>query len=127
MPKKRKYHVNEDLTYKYLKEILPEISIKKQFTIKEEVYYFGTKIQNRVVIDFYFKKDGKKYFIEYNGRQHYEPIKRFGGKKAFNKRWKRDEWFRQWCKEKGHILIEIDGRIYENEKIKEYLKTIFNV
>jgi len=123
--KKHKYHVNEDHTYEYLKEMFPDIKIEKQFTIKEDVIVDGKKIQSKVIIDFYFIKNGINYFIEYNGKQHYEPIRRFGGKKAFIKRQKRDQWVREWCKSNNYVLIEIDGREFVNEGIKAHLESIF--
>lgn len=128
MPRKKRkhrFHVNENHTYEYLKELFPDIKIKKQFTIKENVVVEGVKIQSKVVVDFYFTKNGINYFVEYNGKQHYESVKRFGGKKAFIKRQKRDQWLREWCTSHDYVLIEIDGREFVNEGIKGHLESIF--
>ena len=122
--KRKSYHTNEDHTYEYLQELLPNIKIKKQKTIVGPIVLDGEIIQTRVCIDFYFVKDNKEYYVEYNGRQHYESVKRFGGKKAFTKRQKRDEWVRRYCRDNNYILIEIDGREFINEGIKEYLKGV---
>jgi len=47
----------------------------------------------------------KKFAIEYQGRQHYEPIEFFGGEAAFIEQIKRDELKKQLCKENGVKLI----------------------
>ena len=44
--------------------------------------------------------------IEYNGRQHYEPIKFFGGSEGFKHRKKLDERKRRLCANNEIILIE---------------------
>lgn len=52
-------------------------------------------------------KDTLKYAIEYQGQQHYEPVKYFGGKDSFVKQQKYDEEKRKYCKENNIQLIEI--------------------
>lgn len=128
MPRKKRkhrFHVNENHTYDYLKEMFPNLKIVKQFTINEDVVVEGKKIQSKVIVDFYFVKDKINYFVEYNGKQHYESVRRFGGKKAFVKRQKRDQWLREWCVSHNYVLIEIDGRQFVNEDIKAHLESIF--
>jgi len=106
---------NEKLTFKYLKEILKNITIKYQHSVK-----YATK--RRFVIDCAFETNNKQYYIEYNGIQHYKPIKFFGGKKRFKEQILRDKKLRLYCKNNNIILIEIDGRKYTNNKIRTYLK-----
>ena len=60
-----------------------------------------------------FNEDLKLAF-EYQGTQHYKPVRRWGGKKAFEKQQYRDEIKRQKCKELGIRLIEVDGRVLRN-------------
>lgn len=67
--------------------------------------------------DFYLPKYNT--VIEYNGRQHYEPVKAFGGVKALKETQERDEVKRKYLQENGISLIEIH---YKNSKLK---KTIF--
>lgn len=45
--------------------------------------------------------------IEYQGRQHYEPVKFFGGKKAFKELRQRDALKRARCKKAGVLLVRI--------------------
>src|SRR5690606_10483275 len=60
--------------------------------------------------------------IEYNGEQHYKPV-RFGNMSEeeavinFNKQQIRDDFLRQWCKTNDIILLEIDGRKYQREEL----------
>ena len=43
--------------------------------------------------------------IEYQGRQHYEPVPFFGGEEGFSRTQERDRWKAKICAEKGVILI----------------------
>jgi len=61
----------------------------------------------RYIVDFYIETYNNKYIVEYNGGQHYFPVKLFGGEKAFIKQQKRDQELRDYCKNYGIILLEI--------------------
>ena len=50
----------------------------------------------------------KKIAFEYQGQQHFYPIKAWGGDKAFENMQKRDERKRQLCSQLGITLIEIN-------------------
>lgn len=52
-------------------------------------------------------KDTLKYVIEYQGQQHYEPVKYFGRKDSFVKQQKYDEEKRKYYKENNIQLIEM--------------------
>lgn len=68
--------------------------------------------------------------IEYNGAQHYELV-RFGGisieksKIAFEKQIIRDNALQQYCQNNNINLLEIDGRIYQGTKLKNFLIEYF--
>lgn len=66
---------------------------------------YTTGETKNVRIDFYIPK--LKTFVEYNGRQHYEPVSDFGGIRAFEKQQERDLWVRNACNTNDHKLIEI--------------------
>jgi len=51
-----------------------------------------------------------KLGIEYHGKQHYEPVERFGGLDAHSEIKKRDEKKRELCKQNGINIIEWDYR-----------------
>lgn len=57
--------------------------------------------------DFAVHHNGRIYIIEYDGRQHYHPVKYFGGRwKFFLQRWK--DIMEGWeCKDRGMPLLRI--------------------
>jgi len=80
-------------------------------------------------VDFAIKRTNKTIFIEYNGKQHYEPTT-FGrtseenAKKKFINQQKRDENVRNYCQENDILLLELPYWLSDNEienKIKEVL------
>ena len=79
------------------------------------------------MIDFQFIINDLIYFVEYNGLQHYEPV-RFGGRskekaiEALKKQQIRDARLRTYCSENNIILIEIDSRKITFDSIEFYLK-----
>lgn len=75
-------------------------------------------------LDFYILYNKGKYIIEYNGRQHYEPVEVFGGQKAFEEQLLRDSDLRKYCKENNWNLLEIPFYYSEEEiinSIQEFL------
>lgn len=71
-------------------------------------------------IDFYILK--YNLFIEYNGMQHYTPIKYFGGDLTFQKQQERDQSLRDYCSQNNIHLLEISYK----ESIEEVLNIYFN-
>jgi DNA-directed RNA polymerase subunit M/transcription elongation factor TFIIS len=76
-------------------------------------------------VDFYFENNlGVKVIIEYNGKQHYEPVN-FGGiskERAninFENQQKRDDEIKKYCKENNIYLLEIPYYWDENKTINE--------
>jgi len=66
-----------------------------------------------------------KLGIEYQGRQHYDPVEFFGGEEGLRYRQELDAKKRMLCKENNILLIEFkyDETIEENvvlEKIQQY-------
>lgn len=76
------------------------------------------------IVDFYFPHNN--LIVEYNGAQHYQPV-RFGGisleraKVNFEKQKIRDATLENICKESGINLIWVDGRKYQNDNLKNYI------
>jgi hypothetical protein len=87
-------------------------------------FYFNDR---KYIPDFYLEIKNKKIIIEYNGQQHYYPV-RFAGiskyksEKNLIKQQKRDEELRQYCKENNIFLLEIPYYWKENKIIKELKK-----
>ncbi len=65
-----------------------------------------------------FDDDGNiDFLIEYQGRQHYEPSSRFGGKKGFYQQQFNDAKKRRFCQLHDIKLIEIP---YTDENLIDY-------
>lgn len=79
--------------------------------------------------DFYIPK--LPLIIEYNGIQHYQPIQ-FGSmnyndaKKSFINQEYRDNLLRTYCSNNNISLLEIDGRKYKGNNLKNYILDYFN-
>ena len=52
--------------------------------------------------------------IEYNGKQHYEPVECWGGEEAFIKQQERDRRKEEYCAEMGITLQWISYKDYDN-------------
>lgn len=69
-----------------------------------------------------------KLAFEFQGPQHYRPIKRYGGQKRFVQQQKQDQLKRELCAEKKIVLIEIDvrelGQTRNKNKIKQKILQI---
>jgi len=77
---------------------------------------FGKCKYKRILpFDFYLPKDN--LCIEFDGEQHFKPIKHWGGQKDFKYRKKLDNIKNNFCKDNNIKLI----RIKYNENIKEKL------
>lgn len=59
-------------------------------------------------------------FIEYNGKQHYEPVVYFGGEERFRQQQQRDLYVRSYCSSHSIELLEIS---YLESEYIELLKT----
>lgn len=100
---------NESLLFQLIQEAFPKYNIISQYSPE----WLG-----RQRIDIFIEE--LKIAIEYNGRQHYEPIAYFGGKEGFLKTVERDKIKRRKCTKNGCQLIEIKY----NEDLKTKVKKI---
>ena len=115
-----------------------------EFLYDYRVYGIEGRNENYVEIDFVFDINNQKYWIEYNGAQHYgyypfyhkgEPYSEFSINE-WHKQLKRDENVRNYCKENNITLIEIpytyvspntiadiiDKVIYEGVKLEDIVQ-----
>lgn len=66
------------------------------------------KDKNNLRFDFaIFKDDNLLLLIEYDGKQHYKPVKLFGGEKRFYKQKRRDKIKNDYCEDNNIPLIRI--------------------
>ena len=72
--------------------------------------------------DFYIETPTQNFIIEYNGRQHYEPVSIFGGMPKFLEQCERDECLRKYCKDNNIRLFEIKY----DANIKQEMQVILN-
>ena len=100
-----------------IEEILRDNEIK--FT-EEQVFEGLYSLNGRPLkFDFcVFDDDGNiDFLIEYQGKQHYEPSAKFGGKKGFYQQQFNDNKKRRFCALNGYKLIEIP---YTEENLITY-------
>jgi len=83
-------------------------------THEQQRTFVSCKNSRPLPFDFYFVLDGKQYLIEYQGQQHYHPVKYFGGARTLRATQKRDAIKAQFAKDNGYHLIVIPYTEYEN-------------
>jgi len=67
----------------------------------------GCQYKKLLPFDFFIKHGGRRGCIEFQGRQHYEPVSHFGGQAAFNEQVLRDGIKKQFCAQAGIPLLAI--------------------
>lgn len=77
-----------------------------------------------VIIDFCFEYNSKKYWIEYNGEQHYVWCKHLQSLEKFEGQLRRDSNVRVYCKNNNIILIEIPWKYNSQIKVDDILDKI---
>jgi hypothetical protein len=107
--------VNEHKVFTIARDLLP-----KKMVIREASPYW----LNQQRLDVYFPE--LNMAIEYQGKQHFEPIDYFGGVDAFIRNQERDKRKAQRCKENGVHLIYIDytekvNKVLIKRKLARYL------
>lgn len=83
-------------------------------------------VSKRLPFDFYL--EDYNLCIEYQGKQHYEPIELFGGEKQFEIQQINDNIKRNYCRENNINLLEICYKDFNNVNniLKEYIENITN-
>lgn len=104
----------ETLVKEYLDKL--KINYKEQYQITIDTTINST---GHAYIDFYLPD--YNVFIEYNGEQHYKPMRFTGGILQFEHQQKRDQYVRDYCKNNNINLIEISYENKTKENIKECL------
>ena len=98
-----------------------EILKESGLTFKEEYSFAGLTSSNGRLLRFdfaVFDDDGNlDFLIEYQGRQHYEPSAKFGGRKGLYQQQYNDNKKRRFCALHDITLIEIP---YTDENLITY-------
>lgn len=100
-----------------IREILEEaeLNFKMEYIFPDLRSPNGRPLRFDFVI---FDDDGKiDFMIEYQGKQHYEPSPKFGGKRGFYQQQYNDNQKRRFCALHGFNLIEIP---YTEEHLISY-------
>jgi len=79
--------------------------LKQEFPNESIIWEASPKWLKKQRFDMYFPK--YKIAVEYNGKQHYVPVSKFGGKIEFEKILQRDVIKRTKCKDNNCNLFEI--------------------
>jgi len=95
------------------------ILTEKSINFKTQYKFRDCLSDNNVPLRFDFFISEYNIVIEYDGMQHYKPIKFFGGEKSFNLSKIRDNIKNEYCKNNGIKLIRVP--YYDFDKIEEYL------
>ena len=98
----RNIHKIRDVGDAYVNEALLANIIQNIFP--DSIRQYRAKWLGKYIIDIFIPS--KNIAIEYQGEQHYKPVKRFGGEKKLIQQMLRDDFVRQKCKQNGITLIE---------------------
>ena len=100
---------------------IEEILQENGFNFEEEYIFPGLQSDNGKPLRFdfaVFDDDGRiDFLIEYQGRQHYEPSAKFGGKRGFYQQQYNDNKKRRFCALHDLKLIEIP---YSEENLIDF-------
>ena len=92
-----------------------ELNFKEEYSFPDLCSPNGTPLRFDFVI---FADDGQiDFIIEFQGKQHYEPSAKFGGKRGFYQQQYNDNLKRRFCKLHDFNLIEIP---YTEENLINY-------
>lgn len=96
--------------------------------LKENNIYFLPQYRftnlKKYPFDFYIEYRDKKICVEFQGKQHYEPISFFGGEEKFKEQIQRDKIKKEFCLKNNIELIEIS--YLEQKQISTILSKRFN-
>lgn len=70
-------------------------------------YRFSNSEVSSLVFDFFIENEKETFVIEYNGRQHYEPVDQFGGEPSFVLQQQRDARKKTFCEQQNIVFIEV--------------------
>lgn len=100
-----------------IQEILQQSGLR--FTMEQSFEGLNSSNGRPLRFDFcVYDDDGNiDFLIEYQGKQHYEPSQKFGGKKGFYQQQFNDNKKRRFCALNGITLVEIP---YTEENLISY-------
>ena len=100
-----------------ISKILTDNNITFQTEYTFETCVFADS-QRKARFDFYVNNE---YIIEFDGKQHFEPSKFFGGENALQKNQEHDNYKNQWCKDNNISIIRIPYTHLKNLCLEDLL------
>ena len=102
-------------------KVIANILDNKEITYIRQHTFSNCKDQKVLPFDFYIPS--KNMCIEFDGKQHFEPIEYFGGQEKFEIQIKHDKIKDNFCKENGISLLRIPYYKYNNieEELNNFL------
>lgn len=95
--------------------------ILKSLSINYETQKTFDDLKDNNLLSYDFFIPGQSILIEYQGKQHYQPVDHFGGKSQFKVQQKHDKMKANYAKANGYNLITIPYTEDTFSKIKKYL------
>lgn len=93
---------SKELPNRWISELSLYLLVRESFL--DTIYQYRAEWLGQQSLDMFIPSHN--IAIEYQGKQHYEPVAVFGGDEHFTRQKERDAKKRKLCKEKGIILIE---------------------
>lgn len=112
----------KSLGEQFIREILEENKIE----YIPQYSFVDCRDKKKLRFDFALFKNGEVFhLIEFDGGQHYQPVKYFGGEKQFNKQHARDILKNEYCEQHNLPLTRIKYTLSKNT-IKKIIMNILN-
>lgn len=96
------------------------VLLENDIVFEKQKKFDNLKLKSNLSYDFYLPE--LKVLIEYQGEQHYKPVKHFGGNETFQNQQIIDDMKRKYAKDNGYTLIEIP---YTNRTYKKVKDIVF--
>lgn len=114
----------EELVSRQVKDIR---NILTESSISFNMEHTFDDCRNKKVLPYDFFVDDLNLCIEYDGRQHYEPIEHWGGKKGLDYIQRNDSIKSTYCKDKNIKLLRIKYDEDHIETLKRYFHETFGI
>lgn len=101
-------------------QVVNNYLFNNNINFKTQKIFKDCKDKRPLRFDFYLPDEN--LCIEYQGQQHYYPIKLFGGDEYFSNLQRHDQIKRDYCNNNGIKLLEIPYTYDTKEKIEQFLK-----
>lgn len=106
-------------------EKIAELLKSMQIPFEREKRFESCRLQRPLPFDFYFQVEEVELLCEFDGHQHFLPIKSWGGQKVLSETQRRDRIKSAWATKNGYRLIRVP---YTVEDVQEYVRAaIHNV